>query len=373
MNDLAPYMRRALHLAAKGGRMVMPNPMVGAVIVHKDRTIGEGYHEVYGGPHAEVNAIRAVQDLSLLKESTLFVTLEPCSHFGKTPPCADLVIESGVPHVVVGCRDPFPEVAGRGIAKLQSAGITVTELPCDECVLLNRRFILAHRERRPYVILKWAQSADGYLTPPPPHPGWFTSQQSRELVHHWRAEEMAILVGTKTVSIDNPSLTVRYGQGERSDIPEAKNPIRVTVDRAGVLKPTMNIFNSEAQTLVFGAAPAGVAANVQSVTLDASVPLATQICRDLYERRALSLIVEGGAETLNGFLALGLWDEARVFQAPIAFNGGVKAPPIPIGAQVVTTSGDDTITTVIHPAISNRLGIELSAADVLNRLCSSPS
>ncbi len=373
MSELAPYMRRALILAAKGGRIVMPNPMVGAVIVHKDRIIGEGYHEVYGGPHAEVNAIRAVQDPTLLKESTLFVTLEPCAHFGKTPPCADLVIESGIPHVAVGCRDPFPQVAGRGIAKLRNAGITVTELLRDECVLLNRRFILAHRERRPYIILKWAQSADGYLAPPPPHQGWFTSQQSRELVHRWRAEEMAILVGTKTVLIDNPSLTVRHGHGAKSDIFAPKQPLRVTVDRAGVLTPTMNIFSSEAQTLVFGSAPAGVAEHVQSTTLEPSVPLATQICRDLYERRILSLIVEGGAETLKGFLSLGLWDEAHVFQAPVEFNGGIKAPAIPPGPQVITTSGDDTITTVIHPALSNRLGIELPASNVLNHLSSSPS
>ena len=373
MNELAPYMRRALTLAVKGGRMVMPNPMVGAVLVHKNRIIGEGYHEVYGGPHAEVNAIRAVRDPKLLKDSTLFVTLEPCAHFGKTPPCADLVIESGIRHVVVGCRDPFPEVAGRGIAKLQSAGITVTELLRDECVLLNRRFILAHRERRPYVILKWAQSADGYLAPPPPHHGWFTSHQSRELVHRWRAEEMAIVVGTRTVLIDNPSLTVRFGQDTRSETSAPKNPLRVTVDRAGVLKPDMNIFNSEARTLVFGAPPAGVAESVQSIPLDASVPLTTQICRDLYERRILSLIVEGGAETLKGFLALGLWDEARVFQAPVEFNGGVKAPLIPTGPQIVTTSGDDTITAVIHPSVPDRLGIDLPASEALNRIRSTPS
>lgn len=373
MNDLAPYMRRALTLAAKGGRMVMPNPMVGAVIVHKDRIIGEGYHEVYGGPHAEVNAIRTVRDPKLLKESTLFVTLEPCAHFGKTPPCADLIIESQIPNVVVGCRDPFSEVAGRGIAKLESAGITVTELLRDECVLLNRRFILAHRERRPYVILKWAQSADGYLAPPPPDRGWFTSEQSRHLVHRWRAEEMAILVGTKTVLADNPSLTVRCGRQSGDDISQVKNPLRVTVDRVGVLKPTMNIFSSDAPTLVFGAAPKGVTESIQSMPIDSSVPLATQICQQLYERRILSLIVEGGAETLRGYLELGLWDEARVFQAPVEFKSGVRAPSMPTRPHMIATSGDDTITTVIHPSISHRLAIDLPASDVLKRISSATS
>jgi diaminohydroxyphosphoribosylaminopyrimidine deaminase/5-amino-6-(5-phosphoribosylamino)uracil reductase len=351
----------------------MPNPRVGAVLVHKDRIIGEGYHEVYGGPHAEVNAIRAVRDPKLLTESTLFVTLEPCAHFGKTPPCADLVIESGIPHVVVGCRDPFPEVAGRGIAKLQNAGIEVTEILRDECILLNRHFILAHRERRPYVILKWAQSADGYLTSPPPHRGWFTSQESRELVHRWRAEEMAIVVGTKTALIDNPSLTVRYGQGAGSEPRSVKNPLRVTVDKSGVLSPNLNIFNSEAETLVFGSAPAGVAETVQSTPIDSSTPLAAQICRELYQRRILSVIVEGGAETLRGFLELGLWDEARVFQAPVEFRGGVEAPPLPTGPRIVTTSGDDTLTSVIHPAVSDRLGVELPASEILTRVTSAAS
>jgi diaminohydroxyphosphoribosylaminopyrimidine deaminase/5-amino-6-(5-phosphoribosylamino)uracil reductase len=368
MNELTPYMRRALTLAAEGGRMVMPNPMVGAVLVHRNHIIAEGYHEVYGGPHAEVNAIRAVQAPKLLKESTLFVTLEPCAHFGKTPPCADLVIESGIPHVVVGCRDPFPEVAGRGIAKLQDAGIQVTELLRDECILLNRRFILAHRERRPYVILKWAESADGYLASPPPHRGWFTSQESRELVHRWRAEEMAILVGTRTVLIDDPSLTVRYGQGMGIDARLAKNPLRVTVDRAGVLTPDLNIFTSEAETLVFGAVPAGVAESVQSTPIDSSTPLPMQICRELYDRRILSVIVEGGAETLRSFLELGMWDEARVFQAPVEFKAGVKAPPLPTGPHRVTTSGKDTLTTIIHPAVSARLGVDLSASDILDQI-----
>lgn len=350
--------------------MVMPNPMVGAVLVHENQIVAEGYHEVFGGPHAEVNAIRAVRDPKLLKESTLFVTLEPCAHFGKTPPCADLVIKSGIPRVVVGCRDPFPEVAGSGIAKLQDAGIEVTELMRDECILLNRRFILAHREHRPYIILKWAQSADGYLASPPPHRGWFTSQESREHVHQWRAEEMSILVGTKTVLIDNPSLTVRFGQDSRSAPRLVKNPLRVTIDRSGALTPDLNIFTAEAETLVFGLAPAGVAESVHSTPIDPSTPVAAQICRELYERRILSIIIEGGAETLQGFLELDLWDEARVFQAPIEFKGGVKAPPLPRGPHMVTTSGKDTLTTIIHPKVPDRLGVDLSASEILTQISS---
>jgi diaminohydroxyphosphoribosylaminopyrimidine deaminase/5-amino-6-(5-phosphoribosylamino)uracil reductase len=370
ITELAPYMRHALTLAAKGGRMVMPNPMVGAVLVHEHQIVGEGYHEVFGGPHAEVNAIRAVRDPKLLKQSTLIVTLEPCAHFGKTPPCADLVIKSGIPRVVVGCRDPFPEVTGRGIAKLQDAGIQVTELLRDECILVNRRFILAHRERRPYVILKWAQSADGYLASSPPHRGWFTSQASRELVHQWRAEEMAILVGTRTVLIDNPSLTVRYGQSAGIGPRWAKNPLRVTIDRSGALTPDLNIFTPEAETLLFGMAPAGVAESVQSTPIDPSIPLAAQICRKLYERRIISIIVEGGAETLRRFLELDLWDEARVFQAPTEFKGGVKAPPLPRGPHIVTTSGKDTLTTIIHPNVPDRLGVDLSASEIITQISS---
>lgn len=348
----------------------MPNPMVGAVITHKQEIIGEGYHQAYGGPHAEVHAIRAVRDPALLKESTLFVTLEPCSHFGKTPPCADLIIESGIPHVVVGCRDPFPEVSGRGIAKLRSAGIQVTELLSDECVLLNRRFILAHRERRPYIILKWAQSADGYIASTDPHRGWFTSERSRALVHQWRAEEMAILVGTKTVLVDNPSLTVRFGHDTGSGTKSRQNPLRVTVDRAGVLKADLKIFKPDAETLVFGATPVGAAPHVQSACIDPSKPLATHICQNLYERRVLSLIVEGGAETLCGFLELGLWDEARIFQAPERFGSGMKAPTWPSTQQAVVNCGVDTVTTMINPELPLRLGIDMSIKEALGYISS---
>ena len=348
----------------------MPNPMVGAVITYKQEIIGEGYHQAYGGPHAEVHAIRAVRDPALLKESTLFVTLEPCSHFGKTPPCADLIIESGIPHVVVGCRDPFSEVSGRGITKLRSAGIQVTELLSDECVLLNRRFILAHRERRPYIILKWAQSADGYIASTDPRLGWFTSERSRALVHQWRAEEMAILVGTKTVLVDNPSLTVRYGYDTEGETQTRRNPLRVTVDRAGALKPDLQIFKPDAETLVFGAAPIGAGPHIQSVCIDPSKPLETQICQNLYERRVLSLIVEGGAKTLRGFLELGLWDEARIFQAPERFGSGMKAPTWPSAHQALVSSGVDTVTTMVNPELPLRLGIDMPIQEMLKYVSS---
>lgn len=368
MNELAAYMRRALDLATRGGRSVMPNPMVGAVITHQGHVIGEGYHQAYGGPHAEVHAIRAVRDQALLRESTLFVTLEPCSHFGKTPPCADLIIESHIPRVIVGCRDPFPAVAGRGLAKLRSVGIQVSELLGEECAILNRRFILAHRERRPYIILKWAQSIDGYLAPATPNHTWFTCKQSRELLHRWRAEEMAILVGTRTVSTDNPSLTVRYGQAASDPTFATINPLRVTVDRVGVLNSEMNIFNAAANTLIFGIRPEGASPNVQSIPIDQSSPLPAQICRGLYERHILSLIVEGGSETLRSYLELGLWDEARIFQAPIEFGAGVQAPAIPAGAQFSTASGVDTITHVINPQLPGRLGLDVPAEEVLRQI-----
>ena len=224
------YMDRALDLAARGGRAVMPNPMVGAVIVHNDTIIGEGYHQLYGGPHAEVFAIRGVQDRSLLKDATIYVSLEPCSHFGKTPPCAELVIESGIRTVVVGCKDPNPKVAGRGIQKLRDAGITVHEgIRERECVMLNRRFMLFQKMQRPYVILKWAETADRFIAREDGSSKWISSEFSRRTTHRWRSQEMSILVGTTTARADNPQLTVRHIEGI--------NPLRIVIDREPLAAP----------------------------------------------------------------------------------------------------------------------------------------
>ncbi len=299
-------MQRAIQIAKNGMGTTRPNPMVGAVIVYNNKIIGEGFTSNYGGNHAEVNAINAVIDKSLLEKSTLYVTLEPCSHYGKTPPCSDLVIHHNIPNVVIGCVDDNPEVAGKGIKKLMDAGCKVTVGILErECKTHHKRFFTFHNKKRPYIILKWAETSDGFIAPvskDEQKPVWITNRLSRQLVHKWRAEEQAILVGTNTVSQDNPSLTVRDWTGE--------NPIRVVLDKDETLSKALSIFNSEAETILL------------------KEKSAKSICDRLYERNINSIIIEGGANTLQLFINEELWDEAKVFKGKIEFNGGVKAPKI---------------------------------------------
>lgn len=336
------YMGCALELAKKGGARVSPNPMVGAVIVSDDsgEIIGRGYHRCYGEPHAEVNAVADLKCSSeanyreRLANSTMYVTLEPCSHYGKTPPCADMIIEMGVPRVVVGCLDPHEKVSGRGVAKLREAGVDVVVGVLEsECRELNRRFITAHSEARPYVILKWAQSSDGFLDierTAQQKPAWFTGLDGRRLVHSWRALEDAIMVGRVTAEMDNPALSVREVEG--------RNPVRVVLDRGSILDDSLRLFDGEAQTIVYTASSAREYPNAQSVVVDFRVDVIPQILADLHSRGVLSLIVEGGATLLNSFIDASLWDEARVFVSkhPISYyydqetakKGGVEAPEV---------------------------------------------
>jgi diaminohydroxyphosphoribosylaminopyrimidine deaminase/5-amino-6-(5-phosphoribosylamino)uracil reductase len=324
--------------------------MVGAVLVHDTHIIGEGHHEFYGDPHAEVNAIRAVKDRTKLSHATLYVTLEPCSHFGKTPPCADLIVESGIPEVVVGCRDPFPEVAGTGIEKLRAAGVQVTEIiQHRESTLLNKRFILAHRLKRPYVILKWAQTSDGFIARNDGSSKWISCEASRTLTHEWRAQEMSILVGTATARIDNPSLTVRHVTGP--------NPVRVVIDASLSLPPHLNLFNKEAETIVFNAVKQECNTQISWEKIDFQQPIAPQILSRLYERNLISLFIEGGARTLRSFIAADLWDEARVFVSPSQFGSGVAAPQLPQQNAETCPSGDDTLITYTHQDLESRLGL----------------
>lgn len=344
------YMDRALQLAALGGRSVMPNPMVGAVLVHDTEVIGEGYHEFYGGPHAEVNAIRSVADQSKLSRATLYVTLEPCSHVGKTPPCADLVVESGIPEVVIGCRDPFPEVSGEGIERLRAAGVQVTEMIRHrEAILLNKLFILAHRQKRPYVILKWAQTSDGFIARGDGSSKWISCEASRTLTHEWRAREMSILVGTATARVDDPSLTVRHVTGP--------NPVRVVIDASLSLPSDLNLFNQEAETLVFNAVKEDHSGQISWLKIDFQRPIASQILSRLYERKLISLIIEGGARTLQSFIDAELWDEARVFVSPFQFSSGIVAPRLPQQLFETRASGDDTLMTYTHQDLESRLGL----------------
>ena len=307
------YLKRCIEIAENGLGMTAPNPMVGCVIVSNNKIIGEGITSAYGGKHAEVNAIEAVTDKSLLKQATLYVTLEPCSHFGKTPPCSDLIIKNQIPHVVIGTMDTHSEVAGKGIEKLKASGCQVTVGVLEEaCKEHHKRFFTFHNKKRPYIILKWAETEDGFIAPETKSeqkPVWITNEFSRQLVHKWRAEEQAILIGTKTVLEDNPRLTVRDWTG--------KNPIRVVLDRTHKLSKTYHIFNDEAQTIA-----------LSENEIDYTTNLAAHICSYLHKKDIQSIIIEGGKHTLQTFIDENLWDEARVFTGKPTFNQGVKAPEI---------------------------------------------
>jgi len=297
-------MQRAIQIANNGLGTTRPNPMVGAVIVYNNKIIGEGFTSKYGGNHAEVNAINSVTDKSFLAKSTIYVTLEPCSHYGKTPPCSDLILHHKIPNVVIGCVDDNPQVAGKGIKKLMEAGCNVTIGVLEkECKDHHKRFFTFHNKKRPYIILKWAETNDGFIAPTSrdeQKPVWITNQLSRQLVHKWRAEEQAILVGTNTVIKDNPSLTVRDWTGE--------NPIRVVLDRNSLLSNAYTIFNNDAETLTF-----------KDNTL-------IEVCDHLHQQNINSIIIEGGSKTLQLFIDEELWDEARIFKGKIDFKDGVKAP-----------------------------------------------
>lgn len=338
-------MRRCLQLAQQGIGRVAPNPMVGALLVHNDKIIAEGYHANYGGPHAEVNAINKVTDESILAESTLYVSLEPCSHFGKTPPCADLIIYKGIKNVVVACTDPNPLVAGKGIERMRNAGINVTTgILENEAIALNRRFVTYQTKKRPYIILKWAQSADGYIDKPriegqSAGPIQVSSLPSHRLVHLWRSHEQAILVGKNTVLNDNPALTVRLVNG--------KNPLRIVLDSKASLQGDWKIFNTEAPTLVVNQQKEATANQTEWVLIDKSKNLLEGLMEELYKRKISSLLVEGGAETLNHFIAAGLWDEARIFTSRTRFSDGVKAPIIP-PAQGLTSVTHHSGLDVLH-------------------------
>ena len=312
-------MQRALELARLGLGNVSPNPMVGCVIVKDDKIIGEGYHEQYGGPHAEVNAVQAVKDQSLLPQSTAYVTLEPCSHFGKTPPCADLLVRHQVKRVVICNEDPNPLVAGQGIERLRNAGIEVEiGLLREEGRVLNRRFFTAFEKKRPYVILKWAETADGFVARENYDSKWISNTYSRQLVHKWRAEEDAILVGTNTARYDNPSLTTRNWKG--------KNPVRFFIDRTLELDKGMHLMDGTVPTYCFTEGEGENRQNLTFIQQEQIVPEA--ILASISELKIQSLIIEGGSGLLNSFIERGLWDEARVFIAPHTFGKGIAAPHI---------------------------------------------
>ncbi|MDX8554150.1 bifunctional diaminohydroxyphosphoribosylaminopyrimidine deaminase/5-amino-6-(5-phosphoribosylamino)uracil reductase RibD [Tenacibaculum sp. 1B UA] len=325
------YIQRCLQLAKKGVGTTRPNPSVGAVIVYNDKVIGEGFTSPYGGPHAEVNAINSVQNQELLKEATIYVTLEPCSHHGKTPPCADLIIKKEIPNVVIGCVDTNSLVAGKGIERLRKAGRNVIVGVCEEaCKEHHKRFFTVQNKKRPYIILKWAETKNGFIAPltkDEQKPVWISNKYSQQLVHKWRSEEHAILVGTNTVIADNPSLTVRSWKGN--------NPVRVVVDKNLRIPSEVTVFDENVQTIIITEAEKeiGVISNDSEKSqkliyeqIDFSSQVAKQICEILYKHQIQSVIIEGGVQTLQTFIDANLWDEAKVFIGDVNFGEGVKRP-----------------------------------------------
>lgn len=302
---------------------VSPNPMVGAVLVHDGRIIGEGYHERYGQAHAEVNCITSVrpEDRHLITDSTIYVSLEPCSHHGKTPPCADLIIANKIKAVVTGSHDPNPLVSGRGIARMRAAGVEVTEnVLREECDFLNRRFITFHTQQRPYVILKWALSAEGYMAGGEDKQVWFSDEYSQKLSHKWRTEEDAILIGARTALIDDPQLTSRLWEG--------RNPVRILIDPKLRVPETSRVFGEEAMTIVYNEQKEGLDGGNIYIRIRSGENVVGHILSDLYGRSIMSVIIEGGAYTLHEFIKAGLWDEARILQTPVPIPTGIPAPAI---------------------------------------------
>jgi diaminohydroxyphosphoribosylaminopyrimidine deaminase/5-amino-6-(5-phosphoribosylamino)uracil reductase len=324
MSSQEKYMKRCLDLAVLGLGSVAPNPMVGSVIVCDGEIIGEGYHQQYGQAHAEVNAINSVKDKELLKKSTLYVNLEPCSHFGKTPPCADLIIEHKIPNVVIGSIDTNVLVSGKGIKKLEDAGIVVTDGVLEaDCRKLNKRFYTFQEKKRPYVILKWAQTADGFIDvkrheESTSKPIQISNSDSKKLLHLWRSQEQAIMIGTNTALLDNPQLTVREVKG--------KNPLRITIDKWLRIPKHFNLFDKSTPTLVFTASDEPSQTNLEFVKIDFEKEVIPQVLNELFKRNIHSLIVEGGENILNSFIDADLWDSARVFISDKKLEKGVSAP-----------------------------------------------
>ena len=315
------YMQKCLELACKGIGNVSPNPMVGCVIVYNNKIIGQGYHKQYGFAHAEVNAINNVQDKNLLSKSTLYVNLEPCSHYGKTPPCANFIIKNKIQKVIVGCLDTFSKVAGKGIQKMRDAGIEVlVGVLNKESRELNKRFFTFHEKKRPYIILKWAESKDGFIAPiQHEKPFWMTCMKSKILTHHWRAEEDGVLIGRITAEKDNPLLTVREIKGN--------NPTRIVIDKNLKLSQSLNIFDLNAETIIFNELKSIRKHTNTYMKIDFQ-NLIDNMLNQLHKRNMHSVIVEGGAKVLQSFIASNLWDEARVFIANCKLESGIKSPKI---------------------------------------------
>lgn len=313
------YMQRCLDLAQLGIQQVAPNPMVGSVIVHEGKIIGEGYHRKYGEAHAERNAIDSVTDKKLLENATLYVNLEPCAHYGKTPPCASLIAQHRIPRVVIGMLDPFEQVAGKGVKMLKEAGIQVRIGVLENaCFDLNRRFITFHTQKRPYIILKWAESSDGFIDAEHDAPTWLTNEEARVFVHKMRAEAAAVMVGRVAAQKDNPKLTTRSWSG--------RNPVRISLDRDLRLPATHHLLDGSTPSIIFTSQARASTPNCHYVTLDFRARVIEQCLDYLHKNQLSSLIVEGGEILLNSFIQASLWDEAWQFIGSAFLQSGTKSP-----------------------------------------------
>lgn len=337
------YMGKCLELALKGQGTVAPNPLVGAIIVHNNIIIGEGFHEHFGEAHAEVNAISSVKDKSLLKDSTIYVNLEPCSHFGKTPPCSDLIIRSEIPHVVIGAIDDNEKVAGKGIEKLKKAGVKVEiNILKKECIELNKRFYKFHNKGLPFVILKWAESSDGFISRTKEDvlngkKNWITGEESQLFVHKQRAMEQAILIGVNTAIYDNPALTTRLVDGN--------SPLRVIVCTEPLKDYSLKILNDQNPTLIFNRKLDDKLKNKEWVKFDGDLKT---VLKELVKRGVQSVLIEGGSNILNQFISLNLWDEAYNFIGDVKFNDGKIAPKINITPKYYNQIGKDKLVIYIN-------------------------
>ena len=346
MKDQEEYMKRAISIAENGIGFVSPNPLVGCVIVARGEIIAEGFHKEYGGPHAEVNAIRKVNDKELLTDSTLFVNLEPCNHFGKTPPCTDLILSSGIKKVIVGNLDPNPVVSGKGVKHLEENGVEVITGVCEnECRELNRRFFTFHERKRPYIVLKWAQTRDGYISKDPVPKerikNLISGEDAQWMTHVWRSHEQAIMVGTKTVLSDDPQLNVRLTTG--------KDPVKIILDRELKLGHS-RLLRSGTKTIVFTESdePGGYGKDfygndVEIVRVSFDDSLIRNILKKMWKKNILSVLVEGGAQLLQSFIDLNLFDEIRVFESEKIFGHGIKAPVLALDPDQTISVGQDTL------------------------------
>lgn len=326
------FMNRCFSLAQQARGFTAPNPMVGAVLVYNQKIIGEGWHQQYGGNHAEVNCLNNVEKVykHLIHESTLYVNLEPCAHQGNTPPCADRLVQEKIKHVVIANTDPFAQVNGRGLEILKQGGVAVTTGVMEkEGLWLNRRFFCFHTFRRPYIILKWAQTADGFIAPADRSRLQITGEYSQLLVHKWRTEEAAVMVGSTTAMNDNPQLTARLYDG--------RQPLRIITDRNLQLPDTHHIFDKKVPTWIVNELKDETTDNLEYVKLNYDEQFLEQLMERLYEGRILSLIVEGGSALLNSFINEGLWDEVRKFTGKSILNEGIPAPQLKNGDRVLNT------------------------------------